>query len=181
MHFSGWCCTTNDLTQLKSAKIARGEVIWDISFTPPSLRCYWKLQTSLPSPFAYFMELFMTDQLITIFYKVTFWISLIPLVSEKPKNIVNLFHLKRRLVASLIDILISWYSEIKSFYVAVKYALKKFPSSILPFPQNALKQTLSLEDSFNIISRGAFSRQKYQKFSEEIQLLETWRVNRADI
>ena len=39
----------------------------------------------------------------------------------------------------------------------------------------------SLEDSFNIISRGAFSRQKYQKFSEEIQLLETWRVNGADI
>ena len=25
-----------------------------------------------PPPFAYFMELFMTDQLISIFYKVTF-------------------------------------------------------------------------------------------------------------
>ena len=134
-----------------------------------------------PPPFAYFMELFMTDQLISIFYKVTFWISLIPLVFKNQKKVVDLFHLKWRLVASLIDILISWYFKIKSFHAAVKNALKKFSYSILPFPQNALKQTLSLEDSFNIISRGAFSRQKYQKFSEEIQLLETWRVNRADI
>ena len=44
--------------------------------------------------------------------------------------------------------------------------LRKFSLSILPFPQNAPKQTLSLEDSFNIISSDAFSGQKYQMFSE---------------
>ena len=127
MHFSGWCCTTNDLTQLKSAKIARGEVIWDISFTPPSLRCYWKLQTSLSSPFAYFMELFMTDQLISIFYKVTFWISLIPLVFKNLKVLLIFFTWNEDW---LLVGLTFWYLGIlksNRFMLKLKTPWKSFP------------------------------------------------------